>query len=427
MAAVDMKPAQDALTAARDLGGTASEKMATVWGRRERLPYLGAIMANATACDTLDWEDCSWSGHPTAGHVPVGLALGEALHCSGKEYLASVVGGFEVYQRIAQYLQPPKDWDHIKKGWGLNSWQILAGSMTAAKLLGLDGRQVNLSIGASAVMTPVVATVMATQMSDFYHTMYGLSAVNGTYLAGMICRGEVDNLYDILDIEGGYSAMMRGFANDGWLDRNVGTEYLFLELLFKHWPANMWIQAPIECLAAIQAEHRFRPEDVEEIYLTPRFQYRNRYCPEGYTSIKQAQFSIPYCLATYLLSGEPGPGWFREDRLRDPAILDLASRVKAGGEEISLMGAFYIFMDGSFPPVTMQVTLKNGTVLQGRMQFPKGHPRNPMEWEDCEKTFRIGAKQAGLTEEKTNRFIQLCQSLETLEDISRLTECLTVE
>ena len=424
LAAHDMKPARDALSAGRDMVGTHSDKMATVWGGTERIPYLGAIMANAVASDTLDWEDCSWSGHPTAGHIPVGMALAEAQRNSGKEYLTAVIGGFEVYQRIAQYLQPPKDWDHFKKGWGLTSWQILAGSMTAAKLLNQDARQVNLTIGASACMTPVVGTVCATQMSDFYHTMFGTTAISGTMLAGMVKRGEVDNLYDILDIEGGYSAMMRGFANEGWLDRNIGTEYLFLELLFKHWPANMWIQTPIECLSNLQAQYGFKAEDIQEIYMTPNFQGRDRFCPDGYPSIKQAQFSIPFCLAAYLLGGEPGPNWFSEERLRDPAILDMASKVVIEGETLKLMECFYIFFDGSFPKVSMRITLKDGTVLRGELQFPKGHPRNPMDWSDCEKTFRIGAKHAGLSAEKTECFIRLCRELEAVEDVTALAECL---
>ena len=70
--------------------------------------------------------------------------------------------------------------------------------------------------------------------------------------------------------------------------------------------------------------------------------------------------------------------------------------------------------------------LKNGTVLKGEMQFPKGHPRNPFSWEDCEETFRIGAKIAGLGEEKTEKFIRLCKNLEKLEDMSEIAECLGV-
>ena len=74
----------------------------------------------------------------------------------------------------------------------------------------------------------------------------------------------------------------------------------------------------------------------------------------------------------------------------------------------------------------MTITLKNGTILKGEMQFPKGHPRNPFDWADCENTFRIGAGIAGLTQDKSERFITMCHDLEHLDDISKIAECLGV-
>ena len=58
---------------------------AVVWGSKGLLASAeDAAFANATMADILDWEDCSWTGHPSAGVVPVALALGQALCKSGK-------------------------------------------------------------------------------------------------------------------------------------------------------------------------------------------------------------------------------------------------------------------------------------------------------------------------------------------------------
>ena len=108
-------------------------------------------------------------------------------------------------------------------------------------------------------------------------------------------------------------------------------------------------------------------------------------------------------------------------------MLDIASRVHLDKENVlPLRKCFNIFTGGSFPAIEMTITLKDGTVLKDEMQFPKGHPRNPFDWEDCEKTFRIGAAVAGLSPEKTERFIALCKDLENLEDMSKLAECLAL-
>ena len=427
LAARDMPCVTRAVSTARDTMGEGGEAQATVWGRHGKAPLLGAVFVNSTGADTLDWEDCSWTGHPTAGFIPVSLSMAEAMKKPGKDYLTAVVGGFEVYQRIAGYIQPPQDWNLGKQGWGLATWQIFAASMPAGKLMGCDPEQFNLLIGATGCATTVVDTIIHKQMSDFYHLQFGFTSMNGTMLARMAKRGELDNLYDILDVEGGYAFMTRGFENEGWLDRNLGTEYMFNEILFKHWPANMWVQTPLDCLDKLRREHGFTAADIEAIDITPGFQARDGYDPKGYHSVKHGQFSIPYCLSAYLLRGAPGPGWFSAESLSDPALLDLAGRVHMDREHVmQLRQCFNTFAGGSFPKVEMTITLKGGSVLKGELQFPKGHPRNPFDWAECENSFRIGAQIAGLGEEKTQRFIRLCEDLENLEDLTELAECLEV-
>lgn len=80
----------------------------------------------------------------------------------------------------------------------------------------------------------MVNAILALQGSDFYHLQYAITGLTGTMVAGMAKRNELDNIYNIMDGESGYPMMMRGFANEGWIDRNLGTEYLFGQLLFKH-------------------------------------------------------------------------------------------------------------------------------------------------------------------------------------------------
>ena len=108
--------AVSARSAARATVGTQADLMSTMWGEPGKLPMHGAIMANATAADTLDWEDCSYTGHPSAHLVSVSMAMTEAMHRSGKDYLTAVIGGFEVYQRIACYIQPTPEFDSRKYG-----------------------------------------------------------------------------------------------------------------------------------------------------------------------------------------------------------------------------------------------------------------------------------------------------------------------
>ena len=171
---------------ARATVGTTSPEMATLWGDAGKIPMNGALMANATAADTLDWEDCSFTGHPSAHLIPVSMAMAEAKHLSGKDYLTAIVGGFEVYQRVACYIQPAKGFDNAKYGFGLGSWQIWAGACCAGKILGCNEEQFNLLMGATGCSTPVVNAILASQGSDFYHLQYAITALTGVMVAGMV-------------------------------------------------------------------------------------------------------------------------------------------------------------------------------------------------------------------------------------------------
>ena len=423
LAAKGQAPVNSGSASAKDLGNCA-DTMATLWGVG-KIPLMSSIVANTIASDTLDWEDCSWTGHPTASMVPVALSFCEAYEKTGKDYLTAMIGGFEVYQRIAGFIQPPKGWDHVKRGWGLGTWQIFASSIPAGKVLGCDATQFNQLIGGSGCMTPVDNTIAQKNMSDFYHQQFGFVSLNGAMLAQMAKRNELIGLHDLLDMEGGYSMMMRGFANEGWLDRNIGTEYMLKQILFKHWPANMWVQTPLDCMDSLRKEHGFTIDDIESVYITPGIQFRNKYCPEGYKSMMECQFSTAYMLSAYMLDHNPGPHWFKEDMLKNPELLEMAGKVKMNTEEVLLLSeCFAIYTDGSFPKISMSVTLKNGTVLEKDFQFPKGHPQNPYDWAEAERDFRIGAKVVGLSAEKTEKFIAMWKDMENVTNVLEMAECL---
>ena len=100
LAAKGQSPVVSSIASAQDLG-TCGEKQATLWGVG-KAPLMSSIIANTTASDTLDWEDCSWTGHPTASMVPVALGMCEAYGKTGRDYLTAMIGGFEVYKSEAK-------------------------------------------------------------------------------------------------------------------------------------------------------------------------------------------------------------------------------------------------------------------------------------------------------------------------------------
>ena len=402
----------------RFTGGVVSEGGATLWTTGEKSSVAGAAFCNSTLADALDWEDCSWTGHPSASIVPVAFAVAEAEHKSGKDYITAIVAAYEVYQRIAMAVQPPENWPNYK-GWGLTSWQVFAGVVPAARLIGLTPDQINQAFGFGVLCCPIQSNLHHITMSDAYHYEHGFRAKDGI-LAALTAKAGVENYMDCFDDTYSFDFHMTREPKRDWYTKDLGSRWLTSEVLIKHWPANMWLQTPIELVHNITTKYNIGPDDIAEIVLDPPTQGRMFFDPAGFNSLTQAQFSGPFMIAAYLLNPVPGPKWFDLSMLRDPKILELAAKVKSGPAEPHIINlCFKGFQRGEFPMKTVTITTKDGKSYSESMDCHPGHPRNMMSHGEFCDRFRIAAAPT-LEGEKMERAIQALSHLEDCQDITEL-------
>lgn len=422
LASVPMKQAQESMEYAREKGG---REQATVWGSRGlKVPMEEAAFANATMADILDWEDCAWTGHPSAGAVPVAFAVVEKQRQSGKAYIEAVAAAYDVYQRIAMSVQPKsQDWGAGPnwRGWGLVCWQIYAASVAAAKALGLNEVQTASHFGVAGHQINTVGPKR--EESNVYHFAHGFCAKNGLNSA-LIAKLGIDDYDNALDGNDGVWHQISDTVDWSWYDRDLGSRFLVDETLLKHWPANMWIQAPLDALHELVRQHPFRAEDIEAIRVSPEVDLYAS--PKQYPmKVLQAQFNLAYCFAAYLDDPNPSCDWFSADKLQGGVLFDLSDRLSFFGPKRNPLGQFEFFWKGDFPETTLQVDLKDGTRLEHTLRYPKGHPKNPFTWEEEIASFRGKAKC--LTAEQQDRLIEAVRHLEQVEDLSSLSGDLCVQ
>lgn len=389
---------------------------ASVWLGGGKLSMAEAAFANGTLSDMLDWEDCAWAGHPSAGVIPAAMAVSEGLHKSGKEYLEAVVAGYEVYQRVSMAVQPAADFDH-NQGWALGNWQIFAASTPAGKLMGLDGRQMNQAFGMSVLYAAMPTNLQQATMSNAYHYQYGIAAQNGI-LAAMCAGAGIESLNDCFDIPYSYCEQLTKSVDRSWLNKNLGTSFYMLDVLVKHWPTNMWVNTPVEIVDLLVREHGIDYHDIESITINPPTQYRMHYEKDGFDTLMSAQFSIPYVIAARLKEPQPGPNWYTPEMFKDPELLELAGRIKPGPDkEDTLLGCFNIFQSGSHPEKTVTILMKDGTVYEKTQRTHKGHPLDMLSREEFCNRFRREASFA-LSPEQTESIIDFVLNLEQVQDMS---------
>ena len=400
------------------------EPTATLWTDGSKVSMTAAAYTAGTITDALDWEDCSWVGHPSASIVPVSIIVGEALKKSGKDVITAIVAAYETSQRIAMVVQPDPDWDFMN-GWGLTSWQIFAAVAPAAKLLGLTPEQVNQAFGFGALCCPIQSQLHHITMSDAYHYEHGFRTKDGI-LCALTAQAGVDNYMDVFDDPYSWDYHMCPHPKHDWYTKDLGRYWLTNETLLKHWPANMWVQTPLELADVMHRKYGINAEDIAELIIDPQTDNRMFYDPKGYTSRVQAQFSTPFMLASYFLNPDhPGKEWFGKEKLTDPAILELAGRVHGGPttphDNPGL--SFDMFRKNDYPMKTMTIRTKDGRTFTESLARHPGHPRNMMTLEQVCDRFRIQAS-ATLDADKLERTVEFLAHMEEVEDMSVIGEFL---
>lgn len=421
LAASKIKMAGDAAMIAENMNGGQGGD-ATIWYNGKKVTPALASFANSVACDILDWEDCAWTGHPLCGAVPAGIAFAEAAKKSGKDYLAALVAGLEGYNRIAMAVQPLPDFDHMK-GWAICSWQIFASNITAGKLLGLDETQTNKSVSLAGSLAKNGSNISQATMSDGYKYEQGSAAISGC-IAALCAQAGIHNMEDGLDIPYAFCEQYTPEVHREWLDRGLGKDYYTMDILVKHWPANMWVQTPVELTRNMVRDYGINVDDIEEIMIDPPTQYRMRFKEDGYTSLTEAQFSMPYVVAASLLNPVPGANWYTDDMMKNPKLIELAGRIKGGpSQEHTLIASFNLYQGGSHPKKTATIRTKDGRVYVDSMSAHKGHPANMLTKEEFCEMFRLETQDV-LSREATEKMMDFILNIEKIEDMSMFSQLL---
>jgi 2-methylcitrate dehydratase PrpD len=414
VASSNVKTSRSAANLATSEGGKAE---ALLWCGDLRVPVSDAVFANGAASDVLDWEDCTWTGHASAGAIPAALAFAERLGLSGQRYLAAVVAAYEGYQRIAMALQP--DVDALLKDnrpWGLVSWQIFASAIAAGHVLGFGPEKMAACLSAAAYATPNFRTEEGD--GDLYHLAHGLCARLGTDSASLTDSG-FEYFYNGLD-DPRYWRQVSNKVDWDWFTKDLGQRWLIEETLLKRWPANVWAQAPLDALDFLVRDNDLSGRDVTAITVTPQVEIISA-DPKAPLTLMEAEYSFRYLAAVYLAGHEPSDAWFTEDKIADDTIRRRSEIVTFLGPKVSALKMFEIFWQETFPEVTLTLQTSQGASFTHSLRHPKGHPRNPYSLaEEKDHAFRLIAPFKG--PDRTQSFIEAVAHLEDFDDLRTITQ-----
>ncbi len=284
----------------------------------------GAAFANANTANALDCDDGGsyTRGHQGAQVFPTALALCEKMGLSGSAMLAAAVVGYEISHRFGRAWHRHQRPVYQADG----SWGSVACAATAANLMGLDVEATMHALGIAeyhAPNLPMERDLITPAMVKHGH---GWGAMTGIVAAELAERGYT-----------GIPGLLGFQEYQDWVS-TLGDEYIMLRGVdFKQYCSCGWSHHAVAAVQKLQREHTWEVGDIASIRVEGHHWTAVLLTAHPATT-EEAQFSVRWVVAAYLVDGEVGPDQVLEPRLSDPAIHALVDKIElAESEELDAL------------------------------------------------------------------------------------------
>jgi len=350
----------------------------TLYGSRTS-PDMAAFV-NGILIRYLDFNDTYLSKEPAhpSDNLAAVLAAGEMSGSAGTELISAAVVAYEVQCRLADA------WSIRSQGWDHVCYGAFSTALGAGKLLGLDVPSLVHAQGISGVAHMAMCQTRAGELSMWKGAAFANASRNGV-LAAMLAAEGMTGPAPIFEGEMGFFAeVAHGEFDLPDLGGRRGAGYMLPRTYIKNWPAEYHSQSAID--AALQIREQIGdPASIDHV-LIETFDVAVEIIadPEKWhpKTRETADHSLPYCVAVALQDGKVGLEQFSEDRIGDPTLLDLVSRVEVKSDA---------GLSDRYPastPNRIKVTTRSGESVAREVEFPRGHSGNPMTDDEVEDKFR---------------------------------------
>ncbi|CAN5726190.1 MmgE/PrpD family protein [soil metagenome] len=379
----------------------------------------GAVILNSTFIQGFELDDF----HPIAPLHSCSLVIPALLSTAalapgvtGADVLLAAIAGFEIGPRVGYTLHGAQMLD---RGW--HSGPVF-GTHTAAaaagKLRGLAAAQLEDALGMAATQS---GGLMAAQYEAMSKRMqHGFAARNGFYAAGLAAGGYT-GIKRVFEREyGGFLAVFgEGHHPDASaLTGQLGERWETQTIMVKSYAAMGGLHGAIQAARSLRESLGDATISRIDITVGDTVYKHGWWKPERPLTPIGAQMNIGYATSVALLDGNVLAEQFTPARLDADDIWALIDRTRVHLDE-SLSNA----------PITerfrtdLAVTTVDGRIHRTRVDQPHGAPSDPVTNAELVAKFHALADRV-TTRERATRIERAVLGLDSLDDITRLTDLL---
>lgn len=401
------------------LGGDHGRGEATVVATGEQWSPGRAAAVNGALAHSLDFDDThrTSSLHPGAPVIPAALAVAEREGATTEQLLAGISAGFDVACILGQTVNPDA---HYDRGFHGTATCGTFGAIAAAGVvagLSVDEFEAAFGVGGSQAAGSLQFLANGAWNKRLHPGLAARRGVTAVSLAAAEFRGAA------APIEGEYG-FLEGYTDDpnpAAFDQ-LGEVDAVMETALKPYPCCRYMHPAIDALTELGGE--LDANDVTSVLVDlPKPGVRLTGDPieqkRRPSNFVDCQFSMPFCAALALTTGEAGLEAFLDAQsgLADPDLRELM----AATEVVSTDEVQSLFPDQWAARVIVETT--ENERYERFVETARGEPEKPLGWDGVTEKFESLARSSGVDDDTRKT---LRDTVRTFEDhtVSDLTEAI---
>lgn len=395
----------------------------SILGGGMKLPTANAAMLNSMMAHSLELEDHHSHkrslNHPGVCTIPPALAIAEREQRSGRDFLIAVILGYEVGSRLSSATKLGTL--NLERGFHESSvvGPFSAATVTA-KLLNLSSEKIAQAFG---ICGSLAAGSMEFKSSEAWskRLQVGNASRNGMMSVELAKAGFTGPPTIFEGKHGFYHAYIHeGNYDLSKITRDLGQKWDIDHIQYKPYACAGVLHSAVTAAAHVREHYGVNHEEIECVMIRTATKVVQEYAePHLAKAAPQtsvgAQFSLQYSVAAMLVHGKALLEEFSGEAIHDPRVLRIAKLVTPQADSE---------IDTCWPgvdPTEMTILLRGGQKIQIRVEEAKGDLLNPVTDTELKIKFKE-LTSPFLTSQRTESVISMCEDLENIGNICRLSE-----
>ncbi len=366
----------------KEWGGNAQS---TIFAYGLKCPTPNAAQINCTMVHALDYDDGHQKALVHTGCTSVGTCLAVAERMggiTGKELITTIALGDDFMARLSLASRPGSDMFVV--GYHPTAFYgYLGAAAMAARIMQLDREKTLNALGiayhqCAGNMQCIHDGALTKRMGPGFASKGGITAA-------LMAEKGITGAKNCLEGKAGlFNVYHGGDYSLQTLQAGLGKTFEAEGIGFKPYPNCGHTHAAIDVVLSLKNKHHFEADQVESVdffgggaayaLCLPEDAKRNP------TNIVDAQFSVPWAIATALVNGRVTVGDFTDEAIKNENVLKMSRKVTGHLDpDLSRHGV---------GPAKVSINMKSGTVYTDYEEFCLGSVEQPMTIDDCIRKFR---------------------------------------